>query len=882
MLDHAHTYARFWKCALQVNTAGYSQTYRGASHGLDEDHYNTAMAQQCLQLGVQVVGIADHGGIDRIDRLRNALQEVGVVVFPGFEIASTEKIHMVCLFPEATTIAHLNRYLGALGLTNPDNTVWPSSIGCQDLARKVHELGGFWYAAHVTLANGILSRNTVHNWIDSSLLRAAQIPGAPEDLPQKFKGIILNKDPNWKRDRPVAVINARDVAQPQDLADRSATCWVKMTRPTFEAFKVAFLDPESRVRLNTDEPASRPGTVHALRVTGGYLDGLHAVFSGHLDTVIGGRGSGKSTLIECLRFGLDLLPKGAQARKQHADIIKENLGKESGRVEVELSSSAQHGKRYLVTRRYGEAPIVRDDTGQVSNLLPCDLLPEIDIYGQNEIYELAQDEGSRLRLLERFLPDDDQAKAALAQVQRKLQDNADRLAKALDDTDDLQAQVNKLPKLQEQLHGFEALGLQDQLARVPLLERERQIDARVQDELHRMQAAADAFEGGLPDLTFITDKAVQDLPHAALLVDMRDVLQALQDKARLIARQAQGLAASAAAEFAPVREQWRTAQATAQADIDKALRGLPASAGKTGPQIGAEYQRLQQEIERIKPISIRVASFAQLVEGLQQERRNLLAQLSDLRHRRLQALQRAAKNLTRRLEGRLSIAIEPEGDRKPLKDFLLECKLDGVREARLAWIDEQETCSPMMLAASIRLGKVMLEVEWGLTPVVADALAKLPRSKLMALEALELGHRVRIELNVAHDGQEPVFKPLDKLSTGQQCTAILHLLLLDNPDPLVMDQPEDNLDNAFIAERIVRELRQAKTKRQFIFATHNANIPVFGDAEWIGVFTATQSRGTLDASAQGSIDVPEIRDSVAIILEGGREAFMQRKTQYGF
>jgi energy-coupling factor transporter ATP-binding protein EcfA2 len=750
------------------------------------------------------------------------------------------------------------------------------------LARKIHEVGGFWYAAHVTQENGILTRKTAHNWIDSSLLLAAQIPGAREDLPQQFKEIILNKDPNWMRDRPVAVINARDVAKPQDLADRSATCLIKMTRPTFDAFKVAFLDPESRVRLNTDEPASRPGAVHALRVSGGYLDGLHAVFSGHLDTVIGGRGSGKSTLIECLRFGLDLLPKGTQARKQHNDIIKENLGKEAGRVEVDLSSSAQHGKRYLVTRRYGEAPIVRDDAGQVSNLVPRDLLPEIDIYGQNEIYELAQDEGSRLRLLERFLPDDDQAKTAMAQVQRRLQDNADRLAKALDDKDDLQAQVNKLPKLQEQLQGFQALGLQDQLARVPLFERERQIDARVQDELRRTQAAADAFEGALPDLAFITDKAVQDLPHAALLVAMRGVLQTLQDKARLIAGQAKSLAASAAADLAPVREQWRAAQATAQADIDKALRSLPASAGKTGPQIGAEYQRLQQEIERIKPISTRVASFAQLVEGLQQERRNLLAQLSDLRHRRLQALQKAAKSLTRRLEGRLSVGIQPEADRRPLKDFLLECKLDGVREARLAWIDEKESFSPMQLAASILEGKGVLEVECGLTPLVADALAKLPRAKLMALEALELGHRVRIELNVAHDGQEPAFRPLDKLSTGQQCTAILHLLLLDNPDPLVMDQPEDNLDNAFIAERIVRELRQAKTKRQFIFATHNANIPVFGDAEWIGVFTATQSQGTLDAASQGSIDVPQIRDSVAIILEGGREAFMQRKTQYGF
>ncbi len=78
------------------------------------------------------------------------------------------------------------------------------------------------------------------------------------------------------------------------------------------------------------------------------------------------------------------------------------------------------------------------------------------------------------------------------------------------------------------------------------------------------------------------------------------------------------------------------------------------------------------------------------------------------------------------------------------------------------------------------------------------------------------------------------------------------------------------------------QLRSAKTERQFLFATHNANIPVFGDAEWIGIFSASDSHAQMPAEAQGSIDVPAIRESVAEILEGGREAFSQRKEKYGF
>ena len=141
--------------------------------------------------------------------------------------------------------------------------------------------------------------------------------------------------------------------------------------------------------------------------------------------------------------------------------------------------------------------------------------------------------------------------------------------------------------------------------------------------------------------------------------------------------------------------------------------------------------------------------------------------------------------------------------------------------------------------------------------------------------------QVSIELNISH-GDEKNYKDLNRLSTGQQCTAILHLLLLDNKDPLVMDQPEDNLDNAFIAERIVAELRRAKISRQFLFATHNANIPVFGDAEWIGVFSADDGKGCMPEESQGAIDVPAVRDQAAEILEGGKAAFTMRKDKYGY
>ena len=97
-----------------------------------------------------------------------------------------------------------------------------------------------------------------------------------------------------------------------------------------------------------------------------------------------------------------------------------------------------------------------------------------------------------------------------------------------------------------------------------------------------------------------------------------------------------------------------------------------------------------------------------------------------------------------------------------------------------------------------------------------------------------------------------------------------------------MDQPEDHLDNAFIADRIVQELRETKNRRQFLFATHNANIPVFGDAEWIGVLEASSDRARLTDDAVGSVDRPTVQARVAQVLEGGRDAFAMRQLKYGF
>jgi len=880
-----YTKAKFWKCALQVNPVSYSK-YRGIDHGMTEEVYNQQLLQIALENDIKVIGLADHGNVDGIDAIRALMNENNIIVFPGFEIATTEKAHFACLFPENTTKDQLHRYLGALGLPNPEDGIWPSNLGGNDLLTKVDELGGFVYGAHCTDDNGLLYRKLNHVW-QNPLLRAAQIPGTLDELNKDsgyaYYQILQNKNPDYKRDIPIGIINAKDLIVPKDLADPKASCLIKMTKPCFASFKLAFQDPESRVRLNSDISVKYYSHIEYLKVTGGYLDGLEIEFSEHLNSFIGGRGTGKSTLIECIRYVLDLRPIGRNAQKQHDEIIKVNLGNDRARIELGIRSSKMNGRRFVIARRYGESTSVKDENGNPSTFTPADLLPEIEVYGQNEIYEIAQDKPSQRKLLSRFLELDQQVSERFIQEALiKLAENRQKLIEAQNNVSAIEDEVARLPKLEEQINQFKSLGLEEKLKIVPFLEMEKRLLKRIlEEEGTNLNKAFQSMRDSLPDTVFLSESTLANLPHAESLRKMRAALDHLRGEAEALLNQWQGKYEDAKKSIEILGQQLNSNIQQDEDALEETFKDLPSSEGKTGKQIGIEFQNLMKEIERIRPKQTLIESRKKLSAELQKQRKSILNELSDTRAKRSAQFSRSLKKLNKRLAGKLRLEIKAESDRAPIIQFLLSCGLDNVGEGRLAWLKDADPFSPVMLAENIRNGTEALRSTWGITPTVADALIRLTPERILKLEEIELPDLISIELNTAHEGREN-FRALDRLSTGQQCTAILHLLLLQNLDPLIMDQPEDNLDNAFIAERIVAELRSAKITRQFIFTTHNANIPVFGDAEWIGVFEASEGQAQMPNESQGAIDVPQVRDKAAVILEGGKAAFNQRKAKYGF
>jgi ABC-type cobalamin/Fe3+-siderophores transport system ATPase subunit len=142
---------------------------------------------------------------------------------------------------------------------------------------------------------------------------------------------------------------------------------------------------------------------------------------------------------------------------------------------------------------------------------------------------------------------------------------------------------------------------------------------------------------------------------------------------------------------------------------------------------------------------------------------------------------------------------------------------------------------------------------------------------------------VAISFNTSRRGEPPRHRNLLNVSVGQKATCILLILLAQDGPPLIVDQPEDDLDNRFIYDDIVERLREVKDRRQLILSTHNANIPVLGDAELIVVMDTEERSGRTGGTIaeRGSIDAGVVRHSVTQILEGGSDAFRRRREKYG-
>ncbi|MBI4493241.1 MAG: AAA family ATPase [Chloroflexi bacterium] len=884
--------AIFHRCALQVNPHHYPATFRGQPGSGDPNAHARAVVEKAIEIGVSVLAITDHNDVSGVRAFRSAAVGRGIHVFPGFELSSSEGVHILCIYPQDTGDDKLGRFLGEFGITKMGPSSDLAKKSFVEILRCVRVQGGVAIAAHVTGNNGLLRVLTgqacIQAWQSEDLL-ALQIPGPVDDLPQKEREIVENRNADYRRARVVedrlaiAVVNAKDIVQPEDLDDRSATCWIKMSEVSIEGLRQAFLDPGSRIRLNPKEGKLEPeahAELVALAWEGGFLDGAAVHFNPNLNVLVGGRGTGKSTVVESIRSVLGLDAVGDEARKAHEGIVRHVL-KSGTKISLLVRAHRPAVREYRIERTIPNPPLVRDGQGEVSNLAPQDVLPGVEVYGQHEISELTRSREKLTRLLDRFVERDESLTQRKAALRRDLEKSRRSLLDARAELRQIEERLAALPGLEETLERFREAGLEERLREQSLLVREERVLASIPERLAPFRECLERLKQEIPiDRVFLSARALEDLPGREILSRADEVFAQLDRDLERVAKDLEQAMLRADQGVAGVRAEWDTRKNSVQAAYEQILRELQKSRVD-----GEEFIRLRRQIEELRPLRERQSLVGRLEKEHADRRRALLAEWEDLKAEEFRRLDRAAKKINKKLRDKVQVEVASAGDREPLFRTLRDEVRGRLSEAIESLARVQDLSLPKFVEAC-RAGAEALNKACGITPAQAERLARAEPEVLMRVEELDLPPTTAIRLNTAPAGEPATWQALEDLSTGQKATAVLLLLLLESDAPLIVDQPEDDLDNRFITEGIVPRMREEKQRRQFVFSTHNANIPVLGDAELIVGLSASgeaeRGHARMAPEHMGSIDSRPVRELVEEILEGGKEAFELRRRKYGF
>ena len=887
--------AVFHRCALQVNPYSYRE-FRGQKIEKDErsrakaarDHAE-AIVERAAELEISVLAITNHNDVSGIADFKRAGKKSGVTIFPGFELVSKDGVHVLCIYSEETSEEQLKLHLGEFGIRTPGPSREVSEHYLAEILAGVHSQGGVTIAAHVTNSKGVLkafSGTTRINAWKNEYLQAVQIPGSAQDLPDDLRDIVTGKDPAYRRSPEVALLNAGDVVSAADLEKSSATCCIKMSEPSVEGLRQAFLDPASRVR-QSDLPPPPRSELRAISWEGGFLDGVAFRFNPNLNILIGGRGAGKSTIIESLRYVLDLEPLGEEARNMHDGIVRQVL-KSGTKITLQVCSRHPIKQVYVIERTVHNPPIVRVSSGETSNLSPREILPDLEIYGQHEIAELTRSRKKLTRLLDRFVAPDMELEREKKALRRKLQQTRESLLSAQDKLQQDDERLATLPAIEETLARFPKAE-QSQLRLPNLLGREESL---LNSAPERWKAFADLLpqiRRGLPvDRAFVSERALQDLPNREILAQVDGILKKIDRDMKEVAKQLETTINLTEKNFSSLRAKWQERREDAESDRQKILREFQKS-----PIDAEEFLRLQREVENLRPMREEQAKRRKAEAEDQQERRATLVEWEAIKAQQFRALNQVARKISKKLDSLVKVQVTAAGDRTPLGDLLRD-GIGGRTSKAFEFLENNDKIQKLSLpefVAACRNGAGALQEKYAISRSQAVRLASSSEETLLLAEELDLPPTTEIQLNVAPAGATPVWRALEELSTGQKATAALLLLLLESDTPLIdapliVDQPEDDLDNRFIMRAVVPRIRAGKWKRQFAFSTHNANIPVLGDAEMVlglsDTEAADESRTRIAPKHMGAIDVASVRELVEDVLEGGREAFETRRRKYGF
>lgn len=970
------------------------------------DEFRRRFVQRAKDQRLRLVAVTDHNESDMAEQL-SAMSVAELTILPGIEISvqtslfPDSEVHLFGIFPQGTSSKQIDKVFPA-GCGMPPSgqrkkgahTTQPIS----EIIKTIRNLGGICIAAHVDSTGGVrtmvhsqnverLQKNYLRMYLNKKRVETGLFGDESEHLrklEEELKPLddeVQNAYLTFLAEHEFNAIQIREAEHQQfytgdhvdmlnlfpfpcvlssdahtltDLGCPGHGTHIKMAGVGLDGLRKAFGDPVTRIRYDTTVPTERPKRILGVAFEGGSFDGQVIGFSDNLTTLIGGRGTGKSALIEAMRFVL-CQPIDGLPDRLRGD-IEERRDFTLRETEVKLLfADQQQGELFVLKRRLGESRtscFTLDGKPLPEIELPTSQRIRAEIYGWSEIEELSDSPRKQIAMLDRTVPGIDGLQLEMQSRVEELRVNGERvvaLAREIQDflphtegAEDVRQQLESLgsPELNEAFASFDrneaglralgTLGKEIEDANSWLLDQgqKRKLDQDLSEALQEAKESLQDYSWYAQFSQMIGENSAE---LQRLYGQLLATLDSVKDEIDIRIAELQQERDSIEAQLNVLAEK------SGQGDFKTALSRRKELTAKMSKILSFEkdIQEKQTDIDQLLD-----TRYTQIVPALTSAR----GRMYQARLAKANAI--ANKLAELRAASGINIEIEPMGDVEAFSRLLghreksrtaglfkgidkhyLSKDYPGFYSRKFSphefvaiLLEEMAGCGSLVIrfirkrsdqtGEIVRLVGETVEEEGGeLVEYGADGaiLGKWASSgfELVEMEDAEkvwkylspwyyddeinghydpqkLKNLLELELSDIEDRPRILLdgKPIEGLSPGQRCSALIPIILVEGQNPLVIDQPEDNLDNKLVFDLVVDILRGLKEQRQIIVATHNPNIPVSGDAEQVVVFESP-SKEQCCVVEQGSIDDEAIVQHVKTVMEGGDRAFKIRMRKYG-
>ena len=837
--------------------------------GEDNDYLNqyvAAMANAGIGLGV----ITNHNKFDlnEFKALRKKAKKSGIGLLPGVELSINDGqtgVHTLVVFSDAwfnnkEQTNHIQSFLSLTfaGIANFEDENARSNHGIVETVRELDKFHKDYFLvfAHVEAPNGLwsgLAPGRIKGLFNNAVVRRRAVAFqrvSTRDERDKIRQELGDLYP--------AEVEGSDAKNLSDMSARKQTSYLKVGSFSFAAVKFALQDKESRV--STNPPSCQHSSIQKISFEGaGALGGTEISLSPELNTLIGIRGSGKSSVLEGIRYALNIPFGDKSSDVEYKEGLVKHLLRSGGKIT--LDAIDRRGQPYQIRRILGERPDVYAN-GQLQPGVSIreTVLHQPIYFGQKDLSSTGA--GFEKDLIEKLLGD------TLTPVRQKIEQGRQTVIDAIHQIKRLtraatqkQEWLDKKKDAEFKLKFYQQHGVETKLQKqIDFDKDERKAHQIIQDAQHylsELNSFIARFEDELKNQVLYKSAQCQPFfddffaTYRQLISGFDDIKKSAQNGQNTVTQLQQKLTGFVQQKLA-LKEEFGEIERTLATELKQA--GAQAISTQ-------EFKQLRRLLDQADQMLTELTKSEQQSKDLNQSLERELAQLNDLWLEEYRAIELVLSQINR-TDSPLTIVPEFKANKAAMLKYIQDLyRGSRIREAKLQSVVNEFSD----FAAVYRdLDK--------LKDLLGDSFENFWQHFNENLESL-LTWQVPNIFTIKYHG-----KALAHHSLGQRASALmLFVLSQQENDVVIIDQPEDDLDNQTIYDDVIKLIRELKPATQFIFATHNANIPVLGDAEQVVACEYQDDQITL---VTGSIDCTDVQQRIVSIMEGGAEAFEKRKQVY--